>query len=149
MAALETGQAIRLAIWTRITTGEEMLEVFSHDDLVEIYSIKADKDPPMPYMVDRLVLKGIYGGTYDYFLDLYDYDIEADPSRIHLGLDRLKILLHDWQITTAEDEIGGGVMQATEFGWGFVPTDNDKVMHYATQWVIRCGATRDRTNILG
>ena len=148
MAALETGQAIRLAIWTRITTDETMLSVFSHDDLVWLYDNEADEDPLMPYGIDKLVLKGIYGGSYDYFLDLYDTDLESDPSNIALALDRLKKLLHDWQITTAEDEIGGGVMQATEFGWGFIPTGNKKVMHYATQWVIRCGARRDRENIL-
>jgi len=145
---LETGQATRKSIATRITTDETMISVFSHDSLVWLYDIEADSNPGMPYMVDRLMVNGIFVGTHDYYLDLYDYNLDGNPARIGLALDQLKILLHGWQITTAEDEIGGGVMEARDYGWGWIPTGDSKVMHYATHWAVRFGATRDITNIL-
>jgi len=147
--AVETGQAIRTAIFSRITTDATMLSVFSHDSLVWLYDREADGDPAMPYLVDRLILNGIFGGTYDYFLDLYCYSLDSSPVQVALGLDRLKILLHEWQITTGDGEIGGSVMEACDYGWGPIPTGDSKVTHYATQWAIRVGAMRDRTNILG
>lgn len=151
--AVETGQATRVAIYNRITEDVTMKSVFGitvgEETLVQLFDIMADPDPEVPYLVDRLELHGVYKGIHLYYLDLWDSNEDASPVKINQAIDRLKILLHEWGITTGDDEIDGGVMEALDYGWGWIPTDNKMVLHYATLWAVFFGAKRDITNILG
>jgi hypothetical protein len=151
--AEETGQAVRAALFNRITEDATMKSVFGitvgEDTLVQLFNIMADPDPEFPYQVDKLELHGVYKGIHLYFLDLWDTNEDASPVKINQAIDRLKILLHEWQITSDDDEIAGGLVQALDYGWGWMPTDDKLVLHYATMWAVFFGAKRDITNILG
>ena len=141
--AVETGQAIIVTFYNRITSDTTLKSVLSNP--VRLYRVMAPEDPVMPYLVHRYEAAGIFLSTATYLLDLWDYN-EA-PTRIDLAVDRLKILLHEWQVGTDDSEVGGCVVEW--FSGGYIPTDAANVWHYATQWAIRVGAMRDRTNILG
>lgn len=139
----ETGQAIIVAFHNRITTDPTMKSELG--DPIRLYRVMAPEDPVMPYLVHRYEAPGVFLLTATYLLDLWDYN--ESPARIDSAVDRLKILLHEWQVTTGDDEIGGSVVEW--FTGGYIPTDGANVWHYATQWSVRFGAMRDRTNILG
>ena len=141
--AVETGQAIITYMWTRITTDATLKSVLGTP--VPVYRIMASQDAAMPYLVHRFEARGVFLATHSYLLDLWDSN--NSPTRIDSAVDRLKILLHEWQIETGDNEIGGGVMEW--FSGGYIPTDAESVWHYATMWSVRFGAARDRTNILG
>jgi hypothetical protein len=132
--AVETGQAVTTAIWARLTT----------DASVSLYRVMAPQDPAMPYGVQRLASRDAFHGTHTYFLDWWDYG--ETPERVDLAVDRTKILLHEWRFVTAYGEAEGLL---SFFSGGYIPTDNEKVFHYATQWDIRFVACRDVTNIVG
>ena len=143
--AVETGQAVRAAIYTRVTGDATIKSVYGQSGTVYMYRIMAPQNPAFPYLVDRLSIGGdLLHGTHTYLLDLWDYN--ESPTRIDSAVDRLKILLHEWRFTTASDE-AQGVMEW--FSGGYIPTDAPKVWHYATQWTLRLGAARDITNIVG
>ena len=143
--AVETGQAVRAAIYTRVTGDATIKSVYGQSGTVFMYRVMAPQDPAFPYLVDRVSLDGdLFYGTHTYMLDLWDYN--ESPTRIDSAVDRLKVLLHEWTFTTASDEAVGFMEW---FSGGYIPTDAEKVWHYATQWSMRFGAARDTTNIVG
>ena len=141
MAAVETGQAIITALWTRITSDATMKSVMG--DHVSLYRVMGPADPSMPYFWHRLALNGdMFHSTHSYFLDLWYYGVDsAVPDQ---AIDRAKILLHEWRFTTANDEAGGLL---SWFSGGYIPTDVSNVWHYAMQFDARFVAGRDVTNI--
>lgn len=151
--AVETGQATRVALFNKITEDATIKSVFGitvgEETLVQLFNIMANPDPEFPYMVDRFELRGIFEGTHLYFLDLWDSNEDASPVKINQALDRLKILLHELTFTTADDEVIGATVEGLDYGWGWIPTDNKLVLHYATMWTVTFGAARDTTNIVG
>ena len=145
MPAVETGQAIRAAIYNRVTGDATMKSVFGQSGTVYMYRVMAPQDPAFPYLVDRVSFGADFlHGRHTYLLDLWDY--YANPTRIDSAVDRLKQLLHEWRFVTNDSE-AHGLMQW--FSGGFIPTDAEGVWHYATQWVVWIGAARDITNIVG
>jgi len=151
--AVETGQAVRAAIYNRVTADATMKSVFGQSGTVYMYRVMAPQDSAFPYIVDRLAMSSpLLHGTHTYFLDLWYYG--QSPVTVDSAVDRLKILLggaadgvEGWRITTGDSEIGGGIMHW--FSGGYIPTDAENVWHYATQWSIRFGAARDISNIIG
>lgn len=144
MAAVETGQAVCAALWTRVTTDATMKSVFGQSGTVFMYRVMAPKDSAFPYIVDRLsISRELFHGQHTYFLDLWYYG--EQPTAVDSAVDRLKILFHEWTFTTATDEASGFLEW---FGGGYIPTDAEYVWHYATQWDIKFGAPRDISNII-
>ena len=141
MAAVETGQAIITALWTRLTSDATMKSVMG--DPVSLYRVMGPADPEMPYLWHRLSMNGdMFHGTHTYYLDLWYYGVDsAVPDS---AIDRAKILLHEWRFTTANDEAGGLLRW---FSGGYIPTDAANVWHYAMQFDARFVAGRDVTNI--
>jgi hypothetical protein len=142
LVAVETGQAVTTAIWTRLTTDAALQAALGGS--VSLYRVMAPQDPAMPYGVQRLASRDAFHGTHTYLLDWWDYG--ETPERVDLAVDRTKILLHEWRFVTAYGEAEGLL---SFFSGGYIPTDNEKVFHYATQWDIRFVACRDVTNIVG
>lgn len=142
MAAVETGQAIITALYTRLTGDTTLKSVLGAT--FGCYRVMAPVDPDLPYFVHRLDMRGdLLHGTHTYLLDLWYYG--ADSATVDSAIDRIKILLHAWRFKTASDE-AQGVLEW--FSGGYIPTDAADVWHYATQWVIRYEAARDITNIV-
>jgi len=140
--AVETGQAIITALWTRLTTDATLKSVLG--DPISVYRIMATSEPPFPYFRHRLVINGdLLDGIHTYYLDLWYYG--DGPTTPDSAMDRVKILLHEWTFVTEFDEASGFLEW---FSGGYIETDAAKVYHYATQWDVRLGATRDITNIV-
>ncbi len=139
----EFGDAITRALWSRITTDATLLSVF--DNPFDLYLVMAPQDPDMPYGVHRLEESDVFLGTHTYLLDLWDY--AEEPTRIVAAVKRLRVLLHELTVTTYAREVLDGRMEW--FSGGFIPTDGEKVWHFATQWSIRCGSRVDRKDIVG
>ena len=140
----ETGRAIIIALYTRLTGDATMQSVLGAS--FGCYHVMAPVDPDPSYLVHRLSLNGdLLHGTHTYLLDLWHYG--ADSATVDLAIDRIKILLHDYRIATGDSEIGAGIMKW--FSGGYIPTDAADVWHYATQWSLRMGAARDISNIVG
>ena len=143
MAAVETGQAIITYLWTRITSDVTLKGLLS--DPVPCWRVLATENPEMPYFWHRLSINGdMFRGVHNYYLDLYYYG--DTPATADSAIDRVKILLQEHRYTTAFDEAVGTI---NWFSGGYIPTDNAKVWHYATQWDVSIGAARDTTNIVG
>lgn len=140
----ETSQAVTVALYDRLTTDATLKATLG--GTVRLHLVMAPQDADMPYLVHRLDLNGeLFLGTNTYLLDLWDYN--ESPERLLEALDRIKVLLHEWGVATASSEIGAGRMEW--FSGAFIPTDGERVWHYATQWSIRFGAVRDRASIVG
>jgi len=149
MMAVETGQAIRAAIWTRLTTDATLKTLFGISSVVSLYRIMAPPDPAFPYMVDRLQMNRYsFTGPHRYLLDFWDFDEDASPVTVDAAVDRVYQLLHEWTFETGDSE-GHGFIEASPVGWGYIPTDSDVVLHYATEWTVTFGAARDIENIVG
>jgi len=141
----ETARAVRIAIYNRVTADATMKSVFGQSSVVFMYRIMAPKDPTFPYLVDRLALtRPLLDTVHSCFLDLWYYG--ENPETVDQAVDRLKILLHEWTFDTGSSEASGFLEW---FSGGYIPTDAEKVYHYATQWDVRLGAARDTTNIVG
>ncbi len=140
---LEFGDAIIQALHGRITTDATLLSVF--DNPFDLYFVMAPQDPDMPYGVHRFEESDVFLGTHTYLLDLWDY--AEEPTRIVAAVKRLRVLLHEWTVTTDAREVLGGRMEW--FSGGFIPTDAERVWHFGTQWSVRCGSRIDRRDIVG
>jgi len=140
--AVETGQAIITYLNLRITSDATIKSLLG--DPVLCWRVMATEDPTMPYFWHRLSLNGnLFRGIHTYYLDLYYYG--DSPATADSAIDRVKILLQEHRYTTADDEAVGTI---NWFSGGYIPTDNAKVWHYATQWDVSIGAARDTTNII-
>lgn len=141
--AVEVGQAVTTAIWTRLTADATLKSTLG--GTVYLYRVMAPQDPTMPYGVHRFSMGGdLFHGTHTYLLDWWDY--AETPARIDSAVDRTKALLHEWRFTTAANEAVGLL---SWFSGGLIPTDAEKVWHMATQWSVRLGACRDITAVVG
>ncbi len=141
--AVETGQAVTTAIWARLTADATLKSTLG--GTVNLYRVMAPQDPTMPYLVHRLSSSGdAFHSTHTYLLDIWDY--AETPARVDSAADRIRILLHEWRFTTAASE-ASGLMEW--FSGGYIPTDAERVWHFATQWSVRLVAGRDITSIVG
>jgi len=52
--AVETGQAVRAAIYTRVTGDATIKSVYGQSGTVFMYRVMAPQDPAFPYLVDRV-----------------------------------------------------------------------------------------------
>lgn len=140
--AVETGQAVTTAIWTRLTTDAALQTTLGAT--FQLYEPQAPQDPAMPYGVQRISLgSDLFHGTHTYWLDWWDYG--QTPERVKAAMDRAKALLHQWRFTTAYSEASGLMVW---FSGGLIPTDNELVFHFASQWDVRFTAGRDITAIV-
>ena len=142
--AVETGQAVTSAIWTRLTTDATLMSALG--GTVDLYRVMAPQDPTMPYGVHRLIMgDNVFHGTHTYFLDWWDYN--ETPERLDLAVDRATVLLHEWRFATAANE-ASGLIERFPGGCGYIPTDAEQVWHYSSMWYVRIVAARDITAIV-
>lgn len=132
--AYETGQAIRRAIFTRLTSDSTLQGLIGQSGTVHMHRVMAPPDSTFPYLVDRLTAPGWPETNATYFLDLWYFG--ESPETSDSAIERIRVLLENWRITTGADEIGAGRMIFNPAGSGYVPTDDDMVWHYATMWWI-------------
>ena len=138
--AVETGQAIRAAIYSRVTADTTLKSLFGQSGAIYMYRVQAPKDPAFPYIVDRLSAPGWPEVRAIYWLDLWYYG--DSPATVDSAVERIRTLLENWRIVTGDSEIGAGRMIFNPHGSGYVPTDNEYVWHYSTMWSILAIADR-------
>ncbi|MCE5190915.1 MAG: DUF3168 domain-containing protein [Actinomycetia bacterium] len=136
--AVETGQAIIVAIYTRLTTDATLKSLMGGS--VSLYRGMAPQDPTFPYLVHRLASAGWPFSSTPYWLDVWTYN--ESPESMDSMVERIRTLLENWRITTGASEIGAGRMVYLPEGSGEIPTDNEQVWHYSTAWRIRFVGTR-------
>jgi hypothetical protein len=141
LVAVETGQAVTTAIWTRLTTDAALQTALGGS--VSLYRVMAPQDPAMPYLVHRAAFRGAFHDTHTYLLDVWDYN--ETPTRVDSAVERIRQLLHEWRFTTAANEASGLL---SWFSGGYIPTDAEQVWHFATQWDVRLVAGQDITAIV-
>jgi len=130
--AVETGQAIITAIYNRLTADTALKAAMGGS--VRLYRVMAPADPDMPYLVHRMESAAYDHSQSTYWLDLWHYG--ADSATVDTIIERIRVLLENWRITTGDSEIGAGRMLFNPKGSGFVPSDNNLVWHYSTMWTI-------------
>ena len=142
--AVETGQAIRAAIYTRLTTDTALKALIAQSGTIHMHRVMAPQDSPFPYLVDRLTAPRWPLMVVTYFLDLWYYG--ESPETPDAAIERIRTLLENWRITTGASEVGAGRMLF--FSGGYIPSDNDMVWHYATQWTVD-GISKRLTSLVG
>jgi len=124
--AVETGQALITAIWTRLTTDATMKSLMG--DPVRLYRVMAPEDPDFPYLVHSMAAGGWPIANADYRLDVWYYgQLSTTCDAI---VERIRTLLENWRITTAGNEMGAGRMIFIGELSGYVGTDAQKVWRY-------------------
>jgi len=137
--AVETGQAILTAIRVRLQA-DSALQVAIGKTVAAPASVyrwpNLPNNPVLPYFSHKLAAPGWPFCQAEYWLDLY-YD-GHDSAVVDAAVERIRTLLENWSIVTADGEIGAGRMSFNAPGSGFVPTGDPLVWHYSTAWEIAC-----------
>jgi len=140
--AVETGQALDTAIWNRLTTDTALKALMGGS--VRLYRVMATQDALMPYLVHRSVAPVWPLSKTPYYLDVWYYG--ENSATVDSIVERIRVLLENWRITTGDGEWGAGRMEFD--GSGYVQTDNELVWHYATVWTIS-GISDRLTGLVG
>ena len=127
-----TPLAIAYAIEDRLIADSRLQNTMG-SQFTQVFYGMAFQDADLPYMVHRCNDSMWPMEPVTYFLDFWDYNIS--PQRIMAAVERVKELLDMWRITTDANEIGAGRMEF--FSGALIPSDNEQIWHYATQWTIR------------
>lgn len=147
--AVETGQAIITAIYNRLNADSTLQTTLGKtvESPCPIYRWpNLPNDPALPYFAQRLDAVAWPLSDTDYFLDLYWYG--ADSATVDSAIERIRVLLENWRITTGDSEIGAGRIVFNPIRSGYVETDNPFVWHYGTGWQISFVADR-LTGLIG
>ena len=131
--AVETGQAIITAIYSRLTADATMKSLLS--DPVRLYRVMAPKDPDFPYLVHRADPGSWPIANSGYYLDVWYYGQDSAP--VDSIVERIRTLLENWRITTGDNEMGAGRMIFNGKLSGYVGTDAQKVWRYEMRFMIK------------
>lgn len=101
-----------------------------------IYNIWAKQDSPFPYIVYRL--ESIEGNHWNKrtryaYIDIWDYREGGSTVTVDKIAREIKNILH--MLKTSDDE--WGAMQVRFDNDGYVPEDEDYIIHYASRYRIR------------